>query len=64
MTSLNVVSLIAIVPESEWRMPTLTVSSAANALPAVSDNAASRAMAVSDVFLDPMSLWRIGVARL
>ena len=26
MTSLSVVSLIAIVPESEWRMPTLIVS--------------------------------------
>ena len=26
MTSFNVVSLIAIVPESEWRMPTLMVS--------------------------------------
>ena len=28
MTSLSVVSLIAIVPESEWRMPILIVSSA------------------------------------
>src|SRR3974390_3533700 len=28
ITSLSVVSLIAIVPESEWRMPTLIVSSA------------------------------------
>lgn len=29
MTSFSVVSLMAIVPESEWRMPTLIVSSAA-----------------------------------
>ena len=31
-TSLRTVSLIAIVPESEWRMPTLTVFCCANAL--------------------------------
>ena len=36
MTSFSVVSEIAIVPESEWRMPTLIVSSAesAGAMPA------------------------------
>ena len=31
ITSLSVVSLIAIVPESEWRMPILIVSSSARA---------------------------------
>ena len=39
MTSFRVVSLIAIVPDSEWRMPTLIVSPAwANALPATPAN--------------------------
>ena len=35
MTSFSVVSLIAMVPESECRMPTLMVSSAAMAWPAI-----------------------------
>ncbi len=39
MTSFNVVSLIAIVPESEWRMPILIVSSAALAAKALSATA-------------------------
>ena len=33
ITSLSVVSLMAMVPESEWRMPTLIVSSALAAAP-------------------------------
>jgi hypothetical protein len=43
ITSLSVVSLIAIVPESECRMPILIVSSAANAAVAPSASAPPRA---------------------
>ena len=48
MTSLSVVSLIAIVPDRECRIPTLIVSSSARAVCAPSDSAASSPRAVSD----------------
>ena len=54
MTSFSVVSLIAIVPESECRMPTLIVSSAARAAPVDSANAASRPKAGSVRCLERM----------
>src|ERR1700730_311992 len=45
MTSLSVVSLIAIVPESEWRIPTLIVSCAAERVPATNPSASPSASA-------------------
>ncbi len=52
ITSLSVVSLIAMVPESEWRMPTLIVSSAAQAEVAPSASApATNAPAAREIIL-------------
>src|SRR4051812_4921191 len=51
MTSFSVVSLIAMVPESEWRMPILIVSSAAAACPAASVRPARTANAGREVDL-------------
>ena len=70
MTSFSVVSLIAIVPDSEWRMPTLIVSSAraakedsANAPPTIAPAARNINLLVTDMADPILSFKRTSDAR-